>query len=60
MPPDPVEVADNKSESYLGLLPHLAKFILSAMPTSSLLTHNAVGSLQALRQGFTDVMVNFC
>lgn len=59
MLPNPIEVADNESQSYLGLLPNLAKFVLSAVPASCLLTHNTVSSLQALRQGFADVMVNF-
>jgi hypothetical protein len=57
MQPIPIEITNHKPQSYLGLLPQLAKLVLSSMPTSGLLTHNAISALYTLRQSFADIML---
>lgn len=59
MSSNPIEVTDNQSQSYLGLLPYLTKFILSAIASPSLLPHNTIGLLTPLCQGFANIVVNF-
>ena len=59
MLPNPVEVAHDQSGRYLRLFPHLAKLVLSSMPSSSLLPNNAIGALQSLRLVLADVVEDF-
>jgi hypothetical protein len=59
MYPNPVEVGDDQTQGDFRLLPDLAKFVLSSMPTSCVLAKATISTLQSLRQNFTNVVFYF-